>query len=293
MKASNFAHLFFLLVVGMGCRKETAAIVTPQPPVAVPQVPVVSTVKISAVTQQSAASGGNVSSDGGLEVNFRGVCWSTNDNPTISDKKTVDGMGTGAFTSAMTGLTDGATYYVRAYATSSAGTGYGESVIFNVLVIGEAYQGGVLAYLLKEGDLGYNPAIPHGLVASPADIVKTKWNNKSVYSNTGATATGYGTGNANTNTVVSKQGAGYYAASYCADLVSGGHDDWYLPSRDELNKLYINRAAIGNFATTTVEYYWASSELGYETAWIQNFTTGAQYTYDKGGVYLVRAVRAF
>jgi hypothetical protein len=57
-----------------------------------------------------------------------------------------------------------------------------------------------------------------------------------------------GTGNANTNTVVSNQGAGNYAAKLCSDLVLGSYSDWYLPSKDELNKLFLNKTAIGGFA---------------------------------------------
>src|SRR4051794_23456011 len=81
------------------------------------QAPTVTTNVISAVTQTSASCGSNVTNDGTAAVTFRGVCWSTNSQPTIADSKTLNGTGTGPFTSSLTGLTDGATYYVRAYAT--------------------------------------------------------------------------------------------------------------------------------------------------------------------------------
>ncbi len=69
--------------------------------------------------------------DGGATVTTRGVCWSTSQNPTTSNSKTTDGSGTGSFTSSLTGLTCGTTYYVRAYATNSAGTAYGSQENFN------------------------------------------------------------------------------------------------------------------------------------------------------------------
>lgn len=87
--------------------------------------PVVSTTSISNVNSNSATCGGNVTSDGGSAVTARGVCWSTSQNPTISNSTTNDGTGTGSFTSSITGLTAGTTYYVRAYATNVQGTSYG------------------------------------------------------------------------------------------------------------------------------------------------------------------------
>jgi uncharacterized protein (TIGR02145 family) len=82
----------------------------------------------------SATSGGNISNDGGGPIIIRGVCWSTNQNPTIAlATKTVDGTGTGTFTSNLTGLTPNTTYYVRSYASNSAGTAYGSQETFNTL----------------------------------------------------------------------------------------------------------------------------------------------------------------
>ena len=89
------------------------------------------TTPITTIASVSATSGGAILTDGGLTVYFRGVCWSTSSNPTIAlSTKTVDGTGTGAFTSAITGLTNTTTYYVRAYATNAAGTAYGNEEAF-------------------------------------------------------------------------------------------------------------------------------------------------------------------
>ena len=96
-------------------------------------MPVVTTNEITDITQTTATCGGTVTSDGGANVTARGVCWSTSQNPTISNSHTTDGNGTGSFTSNITGLTANTTYYVRAYATNEKGTSYGEQKSFETL----------------------------------------------------------------------------------------------------------------------------------------------------------------
>lgn len=99
-----------------------------------PVVPILTTTAITAITGNSAAGGGNVTGNGGAEVTERGVVFGTSAAPTIADSKTADGDGNGAFVSAITSLKGNTTYYVRAYATNSAGTGYGPEVSFKTLV---------------------------------------------------------------------------------------------------------------------------------------------------------------
>lgn len=100
-----------------------------------PNVPKLSTRDIDSVRQKGARSGGFIISDGGSPVFGRGVCWSTNQNPAIADGRTIDGGGTGIFTSSVDGLTPGTIYYVRAYATNNAGTAYGNQVAFSTMNI--------------------------------------------------------------------------------------------------------------------------------------------------------------
>ena len=98
--------------------------------------PLLSTANVSNVTSSTASSGGYISSDGGASVTARGVCWNTSQNPTVSlSTKTTDGSGTGSFTSSLSGLQPGTTYYVRAYATNSVGTAYGSQVSFTTPTI--------------------------------------------------------------------------------------------------------------------------------------------------------------
>ena len=92
--------------------------------------PTVTTTAASSITTTAALSGGNVTSDGGTPVTARGVCWSTSANPSILDAHTTDGMGTGSFTSSITGLSPNTTYHVRAWATNHDGTAYGSDLTF-------------------------------------------------------------------------------------------------------------------------------------------------------------------
>ncbi|MEI7614808.1 MAG: hypothetical protein WCK63_18060, partial [Betaproteobacteria bacterium] len=94
-------------------------------------LPTLSTLTANSISNTSAYSGGSTSATGGATITANGVCWSTTTNPTIANKKTTDGSGIGGYASAITGLTSGTTYYVKAYATNSAGTAYGNELTFN------------------------------------------------------------------------------------------------------------------------------------------------------------------
>ena len=96
--------------------------------------PTITTTAVSSIGTTTASSGGVITADGGASVTQRGLVWSTSTNPTIAlSTKTEDGTGTGTYTSALSGLIANTTYYVRAYATNSAGTGYGAEVSFATL----------------------------------------------------------------------------------------------------------------------------------------------------------------
>ena len=87
--------------------------------------PTLTTTTPSSITVTAASSGGNITSNGGAAVTARGVCWNTSTNPTTANSITSNGTGNGTFTSNITGLVANTTYYVRAYATNSVGTAYG------------------------------------------------------------------------------------------------------------------------------------------------------------------------
>ena len=95
-------------------------------------IPTLTTAAISDIQVNDAVSGGNISSDGGSAIVLRGVCWGTSANPTRGEGGifTGDGAGTGTFISHLSALETNTTYYVRAYATNGAGTGYGNEISF-------------------------------------------------------------------------------------------------------------------------------------------------------------------
>lgn len=249
----------------------------------------VTTNNIVSITQTTAKGGGNVTSDGGLAVTARGVCWNTTGNPTIENDKTEDGSGTGTFTSSITGLTPNTPYYVRAYATNSQETAYGNEVSFttlseSTLEIGQNYQGGIIFYIDNTGQ--------HGLIAASNDqSTGIKWYN-GTYIVTGASGTVVGTGQGNTTSIISALGSGNYAASLCTQLVLNEYDDWFLPSKEELNLMFriYSQLGLSEFAD-----YWSSTESGGS-----GYGAGAWYRSksfnSNGNEYYsarVRAIRAF
>ena len=100
--------------------------------------PELTTTVVTFVSTTTAVSGGTVTNDNGFAVTERGICLSTNQNPTIANSRTSDGNGSGSFTSIIKYLTPNITYFVRAYATNSAGTGYGSAISFTTQ---QAYGG--------------------------------------------------------------------------------------------------------------------------------------------------------
>lgn len=94
-------------------------------------VPVLTTASITKISSDSARCGGLITSDGGTAITSRGVCWSTKQSPTINGNKTTDGSGAGSFVSILSGLSVDTIYYLRAYATNSIGTAYGQQISYN------------------------------------------------------------------------------------------------------------------------------------------------------------------
>ena len=162
----------------------------------------------------------------------------------------------------------------------------------SALAIGDTHQGGIVFYL--DGNGG-------GLIAAPTDqSTNAEWG---CYGSaiSGADGTTIGTGNQNTIDIVNANCSPYssgnlIAANICANLTLGGYNDWFLPSKDELNEMYLNigqGSSLGNVGGFANLNYWSSTEGGTIGAWIQDFNDGYHYYDDKVINDYVRAVRAF
>jgi hypothetical protein len=149
--------------------------------------------------------------------------------------------------------------------------------------LGANYQGGIIFYLDSTGE--------HGLIASSNDQSRsTSWWNGSF---TVTNATSATNGSSNTTAIINVQGnSGSYAAKLCRDYRGGGKSDWFLPSKDQLNLMYSQKALVGGFAD---EIYWSSTEYEIGSAWVQYFLDGLQHldNTSDGATVGTRAIRAF
>jgi hypothetical protein len=147
--------------------------------------------------------------------------------------------------------------------------------------VGQSYGGGIVFYVDGTGE--------HGLGAATSDqSTSCQWGCAGTLISA-AEDTAIGVGQANTTAIVSTCTASGIAAKICNTLSLNGYDDWFLPSKLELDLLYQQRAVIGGF---TIYGYWSSSQHGSGTAWVQYFNDGTKATTNKSDGYRVRAIRA-
>lgn len=248
----------------------------------------ITTTSINNFPGTTANGGGNISNDGGAAITARGVCWGTSPNPITSGLHTTDGTGIGSFNSLIMGLSSNTSYYVRAYATNSVGTVYGNEVSFTstantTFFIGQSYGGGIIFYIDGTGQHGYisslNDQFPGIIWYNGSFVLTNAINNID--------------GSGNTTQIINVQGLGpgSYAARICREFNGGGFTDWFLPAKDQLNILYNQKTVIGGFAGNV--YYWSSTEYDIDNAWMQNFSGGQMNYYTKSSTNYIRAIRFF
>jgi len=261
----------------------------------IPELPTLNTLTVN-VAGTLATSGGNITNDGGASITARGIVWGTNPNPSLSSSlgQTNDGIGVGIFNSDLTGLTANTTYYVKAYATNSVGTAYGNELSFTTttpLAIGDSFQGGIIFHLFGSG----------GLIA--ADFIYEDYAQWGCWATeiSGADGTAIGTGAQNTIDIA----AGCFtssAATKCLDLNIDGYSDWFLPSKDELNLIYqnigpgnalgVNLGGFGNLP----KVFWSSSESSAYSAAAHFFDNAGSNPINNAGKNVnnyIRCVRDF
>jgi uncharacterized protein (TIGR02145 family) len=181
------------------------------------EVPTLTTTAISSITTVSASSGGNITDDGGADVTARGVCWGTATKPEITGSKTSDSKGTGSFTSSITGLTPNTKYYVRAYATNSEGTGYGNEQTFTTNAIV-----GATVTTTKPGSITVTTAVSGGTISSDGGGAITArgvcWATSASPLATGLhTTDGTGTGSFTSNITGLTGNTTYYVRAYATN----------------------------------------------------------------------------
>jgi len=246
-----------------------------------PAPPIVTTNAITAIASTTATGGGNVTSSGTSAVTVRGICWSISPSPTTANSKTTNGSGTGAFTSSMTTLLPSTLYYVRAYATNSVGTSYGNQVSFTTTV---APAGLPVVYTLNVVYITRIGANVNGNVSSDGgSAVTVRGICISTVANpttgdtyvTAGNGTGFFTG-IMTGLVASTL---YHVRAFAtnANGIVYGADvtfttlppspyayNWYLPSREEFRGAYLKIWAVGlGTPLKTGGYeslYWTSSD---------------------------------
>jgi hypothetical protein len=158
--------------------------------------------------------------------------------------------------------------------------------------VGDFYSGGIVGYLLQEGDIGFEKNINHGIVVSEKDLaLSVKWYNGITTLNIiGARGQKIGTGSTNTSLIIKNHGENRknYAAGITTLYKGGGFDDWVLPSIDELNVLYLNKKYLG----MSDGWYWSSTEGDNYNIWFLDFKFGFKDLARKNFMK-VRAIRYF
>lgn len=178
----------------------------------------ITTTPASGITASSVSTGGNITNDGGAAISARGVCWSTATNPTITNSKTTDGSGSGTFTSTVTGLSTNTTYYVRAYATNSIGTAYGNQITFTTTAtIATVSTNTVSNITSTTASSGGNISADGGAAITSRGVCWSTSQNPTTSDS--KTSDGSGTGNFNSSITGLSPNTTYYIRAYAINSV--------------------------------------------------------------------------
>jgi uncharacterized protein (TIGR02145 family) len=213
-------------------------------------LPELTTVAVTGVTSSGAVSGGNIIKDGGVEVTVRGICWSATANPTISDTKTSNGSGTGSFTANITGLTPGSSYHVRAYATNSVGTAYGNDVPFTASPVTPTLTTTAISSPTRTTAVSGGNITNNGGAAVTARGVC--WSTSSGPVATGShTSDGTGNGTFTSNITGLNPGTTYYVRAYATNSAGTAYGNELSFSTGPVQVPALTTTAVTSFTLTT------------------------------------------
>lgn len=234
----NFIWIALAVVALCSCKKDEPEITLAQ----------VSTIAVEVNGDQKATAFAEVTDAGEGKVSVRGVCWNTTGQPTVNDSYLNSDDGLGDFSVDIMGLTGGATYYLRSFATNEAGTAYGNSIQFTTESLPSFNYFGATIYVHPHDNA------PYSVWAMGNNFID-------------ATSLGYGSG----NTIEIANAHSVSAAGVCHNLEAFGHNDWYLPAINELVAVYENMDDPESFPNT---FYWSSTEESAQEAVALNFDSG-------------------
>ena len=177
------------------------------------------TSEVTEITATTALSGGTITDNGGAAVTVSGICWSTSSNPTVADYTTSNGTGTGSYTSNLSGLQANTTYYVRAYATTEYGTGYGNEVFFLTKGLSEVTTAAVSSITDNTAVCGGTVTNDWGFTVTARGVCWSTTGEPTLESNDGYTIDGSGTGSFISNITGLSKGTTYYVRAYATNSI--------------------------------------------------------------------------
>jgi hypothetical protein len=275
---NSFLFLLFFFAFVVSCKKENSIMMFLQ---------------VCNVDVNNAEVKIKIINNGKSKITEYGICWNTEGNPTLLNlnmKAIKDSVGNQI---KIKGLKTSTTYYVKVYAKSEDQISYSDQRSFttkSIPYIGANACGGIVIYIYQAGEPNYVANETHGLVADKEDIsTGIQWGCEGKIFTTNNNNL-IGMGKSNTSHIIDVCTDENTAAQICNTHVSNNYDDWFLPSRDELNLFYLNRSIIGGFGDA---FYWSSSEYSDIKTHMQYLTTGVQYYGGKRATGRVRAIREF